>query len=299
MKSKLNVYQRSGENCSMEIEGSDFSTYFVTNGSTGATVTAKKSIDLEIETLGDNNHTTIHISDSVYSDGECRGAFCNVTIVNSNYSKPACHGYNCTAFGRGLDSGPLASKIKCTGELCHASCYDSPNCTASCVGAGCKATCYNNTVCAATCDGPDCEVSCRSKPGGSCTTLTLPKISQCQNCLHAPKIWDWEVCRANVTYCKNCYTAHWDLLGLDLYRLGCLDNQTEEDVCFANRFIQACYLYTCKDDWCSRTLMNNLISPPESRSSAFSFYQGAESRGLCFQFVLFHFVALIISHCVS
>ena len=32
------------------------------------------------------------------------------------------------------------------------------------------------------------------------------------------------------TECKNCFVAQWDLLGLDLYKLGCLDNITESEV---------------------------------------------------------------------
>ena len=146
--------------------------------------------------------------------------------------------------------------------MCLAKCDNSKNCTVYCKGPKCIASCYNNTLCQAICEGEECQASCREAAGGRCErSLHLPKKSLCQNCLHAPKIWDWSVCRANVTDCMNCYTAHWDLLGLDLYRLGCLDNQTESDVCGVNQFVKACYVYTCQDDLCTAKKMNELINP--------------------------------------
>lgn len=307
--SKSNVYQCSGNNCSIEVENTEENFYFVAAGSTGSTVTATGGTDVEIETLGGNNHSTIFITSSVYTDGVCRGAQCNVTITSSTNSKPSCEGFNCTAYAydvhgtvgviNGVQS-ETATKIRCTGEQCNTVCASSYNCTVYCKGVGCKATCFNNTHCDATCEGEGCTTTCRAAAAENttCTSTRLPKKSLCQNCLHAPMIWNWETCRENVTDCKNCYTAYWDLLGLNLYRLGCLDNTTEAEVCGINKYIKACYVSTCKDHLCSRTLMNQLINPP-AVAAAFSyrhalFYTGYSTAVVlsCFIFVLDRFLLL-------
>ena len=293
-KSRENNYQCSGKNCSITVVDSVKSNYFVAKGIEGAMVTITKGEDLNVETVGENNHTTIVITDSSYSDGLCRGGHCNVTVVGSNNSRPSCEGYNCTAHGIHVSAGDLTLKVRCTGEACLARCSNSANCTAICKGVKCKAVCYNNTICQATCEGPGCETSCAPGAGGTCKTLNLPKKSICRNCLHAPQIWDWETCTANVTDCMNCYTAHWDLLGLNLYRLGCLDNQTEADVCGLNEYIKACYVYTCKDDLCTNTLMYNLVNPaPEHDTKAAAYCRDGTYRVCCVA-VLYHFLSILV-----
>ena len=320
--SRSNVYQCSGKNCSMEIQNTEENLYYVATGSTGASITATTTTDIEIETLGNNNYSTIFITNSIYTDGVCRGAQCNSTVTSSTNSRPSCEGFNCTAYGydvmgtKGVQptlnaitgktedvAYETATKIRCEGEKCNALCSSSNNCTAYCKGVGCTATCFNNTHCDATCEGEGCTTTCRAaaveNTTTTCTQTRLPKKSLCQNCLHAPMIWNWETCRENVTDCKNCYTAYWDLLGLNLYRLGCLDNTTEADVCGINKYIKACYVSTCKDDLCTRTLMNQLINPP-AIAAAFSyrhslFYTGFSAIVVlrCFMFVFDRLLVLL------
>ena len=63
------------------------------------------------------------------------------------------------------------------------------------------------------------------------------------------------MCLESYTDCGNCYTATVDLLGLQLFKLGCLDNMTREEACPYNYYIQACSVETCKNDHCNRGIM--------------------------------------------
>ena len=161
-----------------------------------ATVTVSDSLDVEVDTYGENKNAVVTVTNSEGIRAKCKGENCTVSVVKSKYSRSACEGYNCTALGDELVGYQGAAlKITCEGEKCEAICRNSANCTAYCKGKDCVATCLHNTVCAATCDGVGCGTVCRPAENGTCDDLKLPKMSICENCLFAPTIYDWQVCK--------------------------------------------------------------------------------------------------------
>ena len=252
-----------GNNCSITIKDARGGVYNVASGLTGVRIAVDGGDIMDIQTVGKNNHTviTVNSSQSVYTT--CLGANCSVSVYNSILSRPSCEGYECSALGHNVSAlfSNATLKVRCVGVRCTAKCEASVNCSAQCVGAYCTATCLYNTACSAICNGTNCTATCRTGPtGGSCTVLHLPKESVCDNCLQAPEIWDWQVCRDNFTKCKSCYLAETDLLNLRLYRLGCLDDTPTEEICPENEYIKDCQIHTCQDDLCSRKLLNALMT---------------------------------------
>lgn len=298
-----------GNDCTVGATNATETGFYVMPGVLRAVIKVSTINDSEVESYGGNNDTVILIEDSDISDGVCVGAHCNVTVVDSYYSKPSCEGYNCTVTGRNiinlqrgstvgdltgleLEDYPtvLSIKVKCYGDACYSRCENSYNCTAYCKGEGCYASCFNNTICYATCDGEGCLTSCIKAAGGNCTELRLPKKSTCENCLHAPDIYGWEVCRDNYTDCKVCFTAEYEILGVFLYKLGCMDDILYGDICPYNYYVKACYIYTCKDELCTRSKMYNLIA---AESGALSIHAKVKTSILIGLHILWSLFSLI------
>eukprot|EP00116_Pleurobrachia_bachei_P003054 sb/3463316/ len=233
----------------------------VAKGAKGATIYLKNGTSTDVITSGENDWSNITLYGAYSSKIEVTGDNSYASVIEGTYNVAKCTGNTCTAHTEGVYNSKNVSgtifvttaKVECVGDGCVALCQSSVNCTATCTGKGCIARCENADTCYLTCNGTDCETSCVDS---YCPQqLKLPKESKCESCIYAPDMFGFQTCVDDYPSCKNCYLAEWDLLGVTLYRLGCLDGSTETAECTKNEFIKACYLDTCQDDGCSRKLL--------------------------------------------
>eukprot|EP00116_Pleurobrachia_bachei_P005227 sb/3465489/ len=256
---RYSVINIKGNNNTAFLDYLDSSSVTLSKGAKGAVIYLKYGTSSDVVTSGENDWANITLFGAYSSKIECTGDNCYASVQEGTYNRAKCTGKKCTAHSAGVynysnTTGLVStSKAECVGDGCIAFCEESVNCTAICTGVGCISKCENVDTCSLTCNGTDCQTECESS---YCPNpLHLPKESKCESCIYAPDIFGFQTCTEEYPKCKNCYLAEWDLLGVGLYRLGCLDGSTETEECTKNEFIKACYIETCKTDGCSRKLL--------------------------------------------